>query len=57
MSGKLPIDRVREAQDAPRVYELDKRQHTEEQARLRAVARAREENAEPAPKGEESGGT
>ncbi len=34
MSGKLPIDRVREAADAPRIYELEKQRFTEQQAEL-----------------------
>ena len=38
MSGKLPIDRVREAEDAPRIYERDKRRYSEEQAALRRTA-------------------
>ncbi len=52
MSGKLPIDRVREAHDAPRVYERDKQQYTEEQARLREGARAHQPDTELA-EGEE----
>ena len=35
MSGKLPIDRVREAEDAPRVYEDHKQRFAEERAKLR----------------------
>jgi hypothetical protein len=46
MSGKLPIDRVREAQDAPRIYELEKQQYTEQQADLREVARTHESDPE-----------
>lgn len=34
MSGKRPIDRVREAADAPRIYELEKQRFTEQQAEL-----------------------
>jgi hypothetical protein len=34
MSGKLPIDRAREAADAPRIYELEKQRFTEQQAEL-----------------------
>lgn len=34
MAGKLPIDRVRDAEDAPRLYERDKRRFTEKQATL-----------------------
>jgi hypothetical protein len=37
MSGKLPIDRVREAEDAPRVYEDHKQRFAEDQARLREL--------------------
>ena len=32
MPGKLPIDRVRETADAPRIYELEKRRFAEQQA-------------------------
>ena len=35
MPGKLPIDRVRAAEDAPRVYQEEKRRFAEEQAKLR----------------------
>lgn len=35
MPGKLPIDRVRAAEDAPRVYEDHKQRLTEKQAKLR----------------------
>ena len=38
MSGRPPIDRVREAEDAPRIYEEHKQRFTERQARLRDVA-------------------
>jgi hypothetical protein len=34
MSGKLPIDRVREAQDAPAVYEEHRERFAQKQARL-----------------------
>ena len=34
MSGKLPIDRVRAAEDAPRIYEEHKQRFTEKQAKL-----------------------
>ena len=47
MSGKLPIDRVREAQDAPRVFEQEKRQYTEDQASLRDTARSRQQDGAP----------
>ncbi len=36
MAGKLPIDRVRENEDAPRVYDDHKQRFAEQQARLRA---------------------
>ena len=36
MPGKLPIDRVRAAEDAPRIYEDHKQRFTEKQAKLRA---------------------
>lgn len=35
MSGKLPIDRVREAEDAPKVYADHRQRFAEQQARLR----------------------
>jgi hypothetical protein len=38
MSGKLPIDRVREAEDAPRIYEREKRELTRKEADLREAA-------------------
>jgi hypothetical protein len=37
MPGKLPIDRVRAAKDAPRVYEREKETFTKKQATLRAA--------------------
>jgi hypothetical protein len=37
MPGKLPIDRVREGEDAPRVYEDHKQRFSEKQAKLRAM--------------------
>ena len=40
MSGKLPIDRVREAEHAPKLLEQNKRGLAEEQARLREAAPA-----------------
>jgi hypothetical protein len=36
MPGKLPIDRVRENEDAPAVYELEKERLTQQHARRRA---------------------
>ena len=38
MPGKLPIDRVRAAEDAPRIYEDHKQRFTEKQAKLRTGA-------------------
>ena len=35
MPGKLPIDRMRAAEHAPRIYEQDKQRLTEQQATLR----------------------
>ena len=35
MPGKLPIDRVRAAEDAPRIYEDHKQRFTEKHAKLR----------------------
>jgi len=35
MSGKLPIDRARAGEDAPRIYEDHKQRFTEKQAKLR----------------------
>jgi hypothetical protein len=35
MSGKLPIDRVRENEHAPRILEREKQQYAEEQAKIR----------------------
>jgi hypothetical protein len=35
MAGKLPIDRVREAQDAPRIYDEHRERFAEHQAELR----------------------
>jgi hypothetical protein len=35
MSGKLPIDRVRESRDAPRIREAERQRYTESQAALR----------------------
>ena len=37
MSGQLPIDRVREAQDAPRIYEDHRQRYSEKQAKLRDI--------------------
>ncbi len=34
MAGTLPIDRVRAAEHAPRIYEQDKQRLTEQQATL-----------------------
>ena len=34
MSGKLPIDRAREAQDAPAIYDEHRERLTQKQARL-----------------------
>ena len=34
MSGKLPIDRVREAQDAPAVYDEHRERFAQKQAKL-----------------------
>ncbi len=48
MSGKLPVDRAREAQDTQRVFEQEKRQYTEEQASLREVARSHQQDGAPA---------
>lgn len=51
MSGKLPIDRVNEAEDAPKIYDEHRERFAEQQARLRdaddPVAGARPET-EPA---------
>lgn len=38
MSGKLPIDRAREGENAPRIYEDNKRRFTEKQAKLRDLS-------------------
>ncbi len=47
MSGKLPIDRVREAQDAPAIYD----EHGERFARERAALQATDQvpGAQPPP--------
>jgi hypothetical protein len=56
MSGKLPIDRVREAQDAPKIYDEHRERFAQRQAELRdaddPVAGARP----PAPEPEERDG-
>lgn len=44
MAGKLPIDRVRENEDAPAIYELEK----EQLARQRAAQRREEAPRGPA---------
>ena len=46
MSGKLPIDRVREAEDAPRIYERDKQRYTEDRAALRRADEQPESGAD-----------
>lgn len=38
MSGKLPIDRVREAEDAPRIHDEHRQRFSEKQAKLRDLA-------------------
>ena len=38
MSGKLPIDRARAGEDAPRIYEDHKQRFTEKQAKLRDLS-------------------
>ena len=38
MSGKLPIDRVRETKDRARPYEIEIQTYTEDQAPLRDTA-------------------
>ncbi len=35
MPGKLPIDRVRAAEDAPRIYAEEKQRFAQKQAKLR----------------------
>jgi hypothetical protein len=35
MAGKLPIDRVREAQDAPKIYDEHRERFAQRQAELR----------------------
>jgi hypothetical protein len=35
MAGKLPIDRVREAQDAPKIYDEHRERFSQHQAELR----------------------
>ncbi len=37
MPGKLPIDRMRAAMDAPRIYKREKEKFTKKQAKLRAT--------------------
>jgi len=47
MPGKLPIDRVRAAEDAPRIYEDHKQRFTEKQAKLRASEAPPESDTPP----------
>ncbi|MEX2182862.1 MAG: hypothetical protein WEC14_00280 [Chloroflexota bacterium] len=55
MPGKLPIDRVREAKDAPKVYDEHRERFSQRQAELRdadaddPVAGARPAATTPAP--------
>ncbi|CAN5564538.1 hypothetical protein BH20CHL7_BH20CHL7_00770 [soil metagenome] len=53
MPGKLPIDRVREAQDAPKIYDEHRERFSQRQAELRdaddPVAGARPAATSPAP--------
>ena len=54
MSGKLPIDRVREAMDAPRIYDEHREKLTRKDAALsRAVDPAEGERQPPSPDTEE----
>lgn len=52
MSGKLPIDRVREAENAPKLIEREKKRYARKQAKLRDEA---ERAAPAAEKQKESG--
>jgi hypothetical protein len=47
MSGKLPIDRVREAQDAPAIYDEHRERFAEKQARLEQTDERTEGEARP----------
>lgn len=49
MSGKLPIDRVREAQDAPAVYEEHRERFTRKQAALEQTDQLAEGERPPEP--------
>ena len=39
MPGKLPIDRLRAAEDVPRIYQKDRQRFAERQAKLRNGSR------------------
>lgn len=48
MSGKLPIDRVREAQDAPAIYDEHRERFAEKQAKLQQTDQVEEGEGPPA---------
>ena len=51
MSGKLPIDRVREAQDAPAVYDEHRERFARKQAKLEQTNELAEGERVPASTG------
>ncbi|MBA3308288.1 MAG: hypothetical protein H0T04_06340 [Chloroflexi bacterium] len=48
MSGKLPIDRVREAQDAPAIYDEHRERFAQKQAELQETEQLNEGERQPA---------
>jgi hypothetical protein len=49
MSGKLPIDRVREARDAPEIYEDNRERLTQKEAKLDQTDELAEGEQSPEP--------
>ena len=49
MPGKLPIDRVRAAEDAPRIYAEEKERFTRNRAEQRALQDPRDDGPVPEP--------
>ncbi len=52
MSGKLPIDRVREAQDAPAIYDEHRERFAQKQAELQETEPVEEGERQPAEEAE-----
>jgi len=48
VSGKLPIDRVREAQDAPAIYDEHRERFAQKQAELQETEQLNEGERQPA---------